>query len=96
MTGKAATALLLNEADDVICLLRDHRAGERPVLEDGHGPALRQDTPLGHKIARRAIAKGAKIRKYGAVIGLATRDIAPGDHVHLHNLAGLLEPGKAP
>ena len=43
--------------------------------------------PLGHKLARRPIAPGEKVRKYGAPIGTATRAIAAGEHVHVHNLA---------
>jgi altronate hydrolase len=42
---------------------------------------------LGHKIAVRAISQGAEVRKYGQVIGFASRDIVPGDHVHVHNLS---------
>jgi altronate dehydratase len=42
--------------------------------------------PLGHKVAARTIAAGHKIYKYGAPIGSATRDIAPGEHVHTHNM----------
>ncbi len=42
--------------------------------------------PLGHKIALAAIPSGAKIVKYNMPIGNATQDIAPGDHVHTHNL----------
>ena len=41
----------------------------------------------GHKYARRAIAAGEAVVKYGMPIGHATRDIAPGEHVHVHNLA---------
>ena len=41
----------------------------------------------GHKYARRAIAAGEAVIKYGMPIGHATRDIAPGEHVHVHNLA---------
>jgi altronate dehydratase small subunit len=29
---------------------------------------------------------GDSIIKYGEVIGVATREIAPGQHVHVHNL----------
>lgn len=87
------TALLLNGNDNVICLLRDHLAGERPVLEGGEGPLLTADIPLGHKVARRDIAGGSDIVKYGAVIGRATAEISAGDHVHLHNLEGLLAAG---
>ena len=41
----------------------------------------------GHKYARRAIAAGEAVVKYGMPIGHATRDIAAGEHVHVHNLA---------
>ena len=41
---------------------------------------------IGHKVAAGAIRAGAKIVKYGAPIGSATRDIVAGEHVHMHNL----------
>ncbi len=41
---------------------------------------------IGHKLAAAAIPAGAKIVKYGAPIGSATRAIAAGEHVHTHNL----------
>jgi hypothetical protein len=41
---------------------------------------------MAHKIARRAIAPGETIRKYGMPIGIATQGIAPGAHVHVHNI----------
>lgn len=90
-----ATALLLHPDDSVVCLLRDHAAGEQPRLEGGEGPVLASDVPLGHKVARRDIPAGATVFKYGAAIGVATRAIAVGEHVHLHNLAGLSRPGDA-
>ncbi|UVO55766.1 UxaA family hydrolase [Sphingomonas sp. SUN039] len=40
----------------------------------------------GHKVARHSIARDAPVRRYGQIIGFATRDIAGGDHVHSHNL----------
>jgi len=43
--------------------------------------------PAGHKVALRAVPAGAPVHKYGEVIGVASIDIAPGDHVHTHNLA---------
>ncbi len=43
--------------------------------------------PAGHKIAVVPITKGTAVRKYGQIIGQATADIAPGQHVHSHNLA---------
>ena len=45
-----------------------------------------QAIPPGHKLAVRARRAGEPVRRYGQVIGFATRDIAPGEHVHVHNL----------
>lgn len=42
--------------------------------------------PAGHKIAIRAIAAGESVVKYGYSIGTATKAIAAGGHVHVHNL----------
>jgi altronate hydrolase len=42
--------------------------------------------PPGHKIATRAIESGSAVRRYGQIIGFASRPIAAGQHVHLHNL----------
>jgi (2R)-sulfolactate sulfo-lyase subunit alpha len=50
--------------------------------------AVNQPVPLGHKVALRDIPSGEPVVKYGGVIGRATRDIAKGDHVHVHNLKG--------
>jgi altronate hydrolase len=54
---------------------------------DGEGVTVAGLVPPGHKIATRAIAKGQPVRRYNQVIGSATQDIAPGQHVHTHNLA---------
>lgn len=82
-------AILLHANDNVVCLLQDMSAGERPTAAGVNPPALLQDTLLGHKIALTKIGRDATVVKYGAVIGLAIQDIEPGEHVHLHNLAGL-------
>ena len=54
---------------------------------DAEGLTVKAQVPAGHKIAATAIAKGAPVRKYNTVIGFASRDIAPGEHVHDHNIA---------
>lgn len=84
------SALRLHPDDNVACLLRAHARSEVPVMAEGAGPALAEPVPSGHKIALAAIAAGQPVVKYGAVIGQATQDIAPGYHVHLHNLAGAM------
>lgn len=50
------------------------------------GVRARAQVPAGHKIAARRIAGGEQVRKYDTVIGVATRDLEPGDYVHSHNL----------
>ena len=47
---------------------------------------LLQPVPRGHKIAMQPIATGARVIRYGQIIGVATHAIAAGDHVHVHNL----------
>ncbi len=42
--------------------------------------------PAGHKVATRPIAKGEPVRKYNQIIGFASADIEPGEHVHVHNV----------
>lgn len=54
-------------------------------LSDGTTPAV-EDIPAGHKVALHDIPKGAPVRKYGEVIGVALADIPAGGHVHVHNL----------
>lgn len=41
----------------------------------------------GHKMAVARIARGEPVLKFGQIIGLASEDIVPGDHVHTHNCA---------
>lgn len=42
--------------------------------------------PFGHKLAIAPIGAGDRVIKYGEVIGEATQDIEPGEHVHVHNV----------
>jgi len=42
--------------------------------------------PAGHKVARYALAAGQPVRRYQQIIGFSTQAIAPGEHVHTHNL----------
>ncbi|HEV8143742.1 MAG TPA: UxaA family hydrolase, partial [Methylomirabilota bacterium] len=78
-------AILLKPEDDVAVAKAELVVGT--VLEDGHTAIeVRQEIKPGHKVARRAVRKGEPVRRYGQVIGFATRDIAVGDHVHTQNL----------
>src|SRR5207302_11490683 len=78
-------AVVLRSEDDVAVAKAGLAAGT--VLEDGATHIeIRQEIKPGHKVARRAVATGAPVRRYGQVIGFATCDIAVGDHVHTQNL----------
>lgn len=78
--------LLLLSPDDNVLVARSALAAGESVEIDGERFVLERDIRLGHKVARRPIVAGAKIVKYGAPIGSATRDITPGEHVHVHNV----------
>lgn len=72
----------LDPDDNVVTATRALEAGKS--VENTATTGL---IPSGHKIATRAIAQGEQIRKYAQFIGLASQDIAAGDHVHTHNCA---------
>ena len=75
----------IDPRDSVATALRDLDAGERHC-----GVIVAEPVARGHKVALRAIAAGETVIKFGFPIGRATREIAPGAHVHSHNLATAL------
>jgi len=79
------SAIRLSPLDNVVVLARGVPAGTTIEVE-GRPLGVSVPLALGHKLAFRPIAAGEKILKYGVAIGSATRDIAPGEHVHLHNM----------
>jgi altronate hydrolase len=78
-------ALLLRPDDDVAIATTDLAPGT-DLITDAGPLTVRSDVPRGHKLAVRAREVGDQVHKYGQSIGLATAPIAPGDHVHSHNL----------
>ncbi len=77
--------LLLDPRDNVLVVRARIRAGESMLVE-GVAVTVPADLPLGHKVARRDIASGEKIVKYGAPIGSAVAAIPAGGHAHVHNV----------
>jgi galactarate dehydratase len=75
--------ILLNPADNVAVA----RLALQPGASIGQGVIASGGIPQGHKIATAPIAAGQPVRKYGQTMGIATRDIASGEHVHVHNVA---------
>jgi len=81
----ADKAVILRPEDDVAIARVALATGT--VLQDGSTRVeVRQEIRPGHKVARRAVRSGDPVRRYGQIIGFATRDIAVGDHVHSENL----------
>src|SRR5712691_9750048 len=82
----AEVALRLHPADDV-AIAKLPLAHGTLILGDEGEVRLRQLVPAGHKRALRAVREGEAVRRYGQIIGFATRPIEPGDQVHTHNIA---------
>jgi len=81
----ADVTVKLNPVDDVV--IAKGPLLPRTVLQAVDGDiTIAQMVPPGHKVAIHAVAKGQPVRRYGQVIGFATQDIAPGQHVHTHNI----------
>src|SRR5262245_61799901 len=76
----------IDDDDNVAVALRDIDAG---TLIDG--VTAQSSIAAGHKIALAAIAAGEPVIKFGYPIGIASSAIAPGEHVHSHNLESTLE-----
>lgn len=78
--------IVISPADSVGVALASMKKGE-----EAEGVTLSEDIEKGHKFALKAIKKGEQVIKYGEVIGRATADIAPGEHIHSHNMSTNLE-----
>ena len=72
----------LDRADTVVTATRSLPSGS-----EIERIAIRSEIPSGHKVATQAMAAGDPVRKYAQIIGYASCEILPGDHVHTHNVA---------
>ena len=89
-----ARALVMADGDNVATLLSDADRGAPVEVRSRGGEVLgtviaNGPIPFGHKIALRDLKEGERVVKYGEVIGRASRPIAKGDHVHVHNVESL-------
>jgi altronate dehydratase len=80
--------LWLHREDNVAMALTDFAAGNA-VRIDGSDIVLKGPVEYGHKFAVRDIREGQPVIKYAETIGVASRDIAVGEHVHVHNVQSL-------
>ena len=75
----------INREDTVAVALKPLSKGST-VAADPYTVVLNEDIPQGHKFAVCQIPEGAPVVKYGCRIGYASRQINPGDWVHIHNV----------
>ena len=68
--------------DDNVVIARHQLVGGTQL----EGFVVRGLIPPGHKVATRALEVGQAVRRYNQIIGFASQAIAPGEHVHAHNL----------
>lgn len=81
----ADVAVLLRDSDNVAVLKRPVKSGDH-IANGSLNFVAAENIGAGHKIAIRGIADGEPVRRYGQIIGFAQGPIAPGDHVHTHNV----------
>jgi altronate hydrolase len=79
-----AQAIRLHIDDDVV-IARNQLVGGTVLA--GEGVRVSGLIPAGHKVAVRDIESGQAVKRYGQIIGFASRPIKAGEHVHTHNLA---------
>ena len=82
MLDKTPRIVRLHPDDNVVICV--DRAPVGAIVE---GVMASEPVPRGHKMATGPIPRGGPVRKFGQIIGFASADIAPGQHVHEHNCA---------
>lgn len=90
MQSERLTGLKIDDRDNVATLFCSAPVLCQVEVVDRQGRranvTVADDIPYGHKIALQPVRKGEPIIKYGEQIGIATEDIAVGQHVHVHNV----------
>jgi len=78
--------------DNVAVALEDLEPGDRISVEKNGRKVeviVRERVPFGHKVALETIDAGNRVVKYGELIGIASKKIEAGEHVHTHNVKSL-------
>lgn len=87
-------ALKMDENDNVATLTSDVNVGNVVDVISKKGDletdvTAKNAIPICHKISLIHIGKGEDIIKYASVIGVASKSIKKGEHVHIHNVKSL-------
>lgn len=83
----AENSVIQLHATDNVAIARVPVSAGSELKVEGQALTARESIPAGHKIALAHIPQGGIVRRYGQIIGRASQAIAPGSHVHTHNLA---------
>ncbi|MBN2062964.1 MAG: UxaA family hydrolase [Deltaproteobacteria bacterium] len=87
---KKINSILIHDNDNVVTVTEVLGAGAvaRYQKKDEVFEVIAvEEIPKFHKIAVTDIHAAEPVFKYGQLIGVATRDISEGNHVHDHNIA---------
>lgn len=82
--------LVFNPDDNVGTVTDDMQPGEAFLVQSDPSRQVTvvETIPFGFKVALADISAGDEIKKYGEIIGRATRLIPMGTLVHVHNIEG--------
>jgi len=80
-----AMVILIHPRDNVGVVCEELKAGMSFEVR-GENLSARQDIPKNHKVAIKKINQAEPVIKYGEPIGIASKEIEPGEWVHTHNL----------
>jgi altronate hydrolase len=83
MTMLKPLTIRLHPTDNVVVARNDLSIGMEIPEER---MTCRDPIPFGHKVATVKMKKGEAVKKYGHIIGFASCEILPGQHVHVHNI----------
>ena len=78
--------VLILAPDDNVAVAKSDIPAATTLQVCGTDVTLASAVLTGHKFAFKPVKKGEPIIKYGAPIGIASQDIAPGESMHLHNI----------
>lgn len=81
-------AIKLEAKDNVVTAISPITLGAKIAVEETT-INIREDVPLGYKIALTTIEKDEPVYKYGEIIGVATEKIERGAIVHVHNVKSI-------
>lgn len=89
MNKTKCDAILISEDDNVVTVIHSIKKGEAVSYLRGNkmeSILAITNIPAFHKIAVTNVKSGSHVCKYNEVIGIATCDIAAGEHVHTQNI----------